>query len=164
MVYTEKTGAQRLPAATWPAGPFLFMTATRSRARQPNGSARSVFSGDRGATLQQQFPQHRTVAAGFILAVAADREIGVLRQSGEQIKQSPGMRAAHFGAVTAHEMCPLGFAGSVQTDTDGLCARGKVRAPHVVPVLRRELALGHAPRRAAHGTDSRTLALDARAA
>lgn len=113
MVYTENTGAQRLPAATWPAGRFLFMTATRSRARQPNGSARSVFSGDRGATLQQQFPQHRTVAAGFILAVAADREIGVLRQSGQQIERSAVLWTAHFSAVALHERRPLRIRGGL---------------------------------------------------
>src|SRR3990167_1352708 len=116
------------------------------------------------ARFGEKCAQHRAVAVRFVLAIAAHGEVGVLRHPCQQRQGVAVVRRGHLGAVLALEGSPLLGRGGGLGLLDGLGARGQVGVPDVVPVLRRELLLGHAARRAAHGADAGALAGYARAA
>src|SRR5690606_25921394 len=115
-------------------------------------------SGDPGALAGEELPQDGAVAAGLVRAVAADGEVGVLREDGQQLQRPACVRRLHLGAVAAGEALPAGLARVGLEQADGFLAGRHVREPHVVPVVRRDARLGDAARRAPHRADARPLA------
>src|SRR5262245_52437914 len=53
-------------------------------------------SREQGSGLPQQVAQHRPVASRLVLAVAADREIGPVRQDGQQLDRVGGGGRPHL--------------------------------------------------------------------
>lgn len=62
--------------------------------------------GDFRPALHQQRPQHRPMAMRLILAIAPDRQMGLVRQRGQHVEQSRGIAFVHLGAEAAHECVP----------------------------------------------------------
>jgi hypothetical protein len=58
-------------------------------------------------SLQKQRAQHRSVTALFVGAIAADGKVGLMRESGKQIKSSAILRDRHFSAEFSQEGFPL---------------------------------------------------------
>src|SRR3954468_18701391 len=59
------------------------------------------------AALAEQLPENRAMAARFILAIAADRQIGFLRKAREQLEQALRCGRPHLAAVSACESGPV---------------------------------------------------------
>ncbi len=57
--------------------------------------------------LDEKLPQDRSVAAAFVLTVAADREIGRVREHGQERQVMLGRGRGHFGPVLPGELRPL---------------------------------------------------------
>jgi hypothetical protein len=49
------------------------------------------------AALREKLAQDRAMATRLILAVAANREIGVLRERRQKVERAPGDRGVHLG-------------------------------------------------------------------
>ena len=62
---------------------------------------------DLGPVLDEQLPQDGTVAVVFVLAIAAHREIGRVRQRGQEFEVVPGLGRGHFRPVLPHKRRPL---------------------------------------------------------
>ena len=73
---------------------------------RPCPRRRSKPSIDRRAALRQQFAQHRAVAVVLVLAIAAEREGGLVRQRGQQVQQMAGLGLLHLGVELALERGP----------------------------------------------------------
>src|SRR5687768_10145301 len=101
-----------------------------------------------GAGLDEQLAQQRAVAPGFVLAIAADRQVGPVGESGEQGQQALSDRGAHFGAVAPHVRAPARRRELVRVRVaHQLGARSEVRDPDVVVVEARVVRLPDAARR-----------------
>ena len=88
------------------------------------------------------------MASLFVLAVAADGEVGVVRKGGEGVEEAAGIGFGHFGFVALREARP-GF-GIVERGLHGAEEGGagrEVREPDVVPVVLRKPGLRDAARR-----------------
>jgi hypothetical protein len=72
---------------------------------------------------------------GFVFAVAADGEIGVMGEAGEEFDRVTVFGRGHFGAVLFDEFGPLSWSLSGQAEFHGGKARGEVGEPNVVPIL-----------------------------
>src|SRR5581483_6484940 len=105
------------------------------------------------------------MAATLVLAVAADGEVGVMRQRRERRDVVSRIRDAHLAAIAPREGFPsrrrerLGHHPAEQLE-----ARREVREPNVVVIELRVIALLHAARRLAHGAEPQALAFLARRA
>jgi hypothetical protein len=119
--------------------------------------------GERRAPLRQEFPHQRAVAAALVLAVAADREIGRVRQRGEQVQHAAGLRPAHLGPIAPGQRAPAALLLRAPSDPEQLLGRRQIRKPHVVEIPARELGLRHASRRTPNGPDPQPLTLGPRA-
>jgi hypothetical protein len=113
-----------------------------------------------GALLGEQCSKYRTMAMRFALAVAADREVGLVRQRGKQLDGVAVVRRRHFRTVLPGEGAPLGGRLGRLPELHGFDAWGKVREPYVVPIARGELGLWNTPRRATHRSDANALVRD----
>src|SRR5262245_38018135 len=102
------------------------------------------------------------MAARLVLAIAADRKVRVLRKRGEHIEHPAVVRLRHLGAVLASERRPLRCRLRTLPQLHRSIARREVRKPDVVPVLRSELFLRHAARRAAYRPDAQAFAVASR--
>ena len=123
------------------------------------GAVRHTSAGQVGAVVGEQLAQHRAVAAGLVLAVAADGDVGLVRERGDQLEQVTSLRRRHLLAVVADERRPLPLGLGVERPGDQLLTGGELGQPGVVEVPPGELAPGHPARRPAHGADPQSLAL-----
>jgi hypothetical protein len=64
-----------------------------------------------GAPFCKQIPQNRSVALPFVFAIASKREVGLMRQRGEQIEISCGLGLFHFRAKASLERSPSCIVG-----------------------------------------------------
>src|SRR5262245_25680025 len=64
-------------------------------------------STDRRAAFSQEFAKNRSVTPRFVLAVAADREVRLMRESREQIEGSPRRRFVHLRTEGPQKSLPL---------------------------------------------------------
>src|SRR3989338_9026585 len=90
----------------------------------------------------------------FIFAVAADREIVLVGERSEQFDRVAVFGSRHFSTVFFEERRPLRGRLGMMRELHSFETRRQVGKPHVVPVPRSELGLGHAARRAAGGADA----------
>src|SRR4029453_18059329 len=89
-----------------------------------------------------------------ILAIASDREVGVMGQLRQQCDGLRGVRLTHLGPILPRESVPPRRGIRLLTKLQRGGARCKRRIPDVVPVLAREFGLGHAARRSSDGADA----------
>ena len=103
--------------------------------------------------------------AALVFAVAADREVRMVRQLRQHLGRMARVRPRHLAATYFFaKLRPLRRRLRRQPQLHRLQARRQGREPHVVIVALRELALRHAARRPAHRADARALARRSRAA
>src|SRR5574341_953930 len=145
------------PLATSSTGP----RATSGAQRTTQGEGVSI---DACTVLPQQLAQDRAVAARLVLAIAADREVRMMRQRGKQLGQAPRRGGFHFLEITTRKLSPaLVRPGLSDRPSEERFARREIRQPEVVVIAPREIRLAHAARRAPHGAEARALAFGARA-
>src|SRR5690349_3965729 len=104
------------------------------------------------------------MATRLVLAIAANGEIRLVRQRGEQIKHAAVIGPRHFGTITPRKCRPLAGRMTRQGEFYGVRGRCEVRQPDVVPVARREPRLRNAARRPPHRPNSQSLARKSRRA
>src|SRR5262249_1582416 len=76
--------------------------------RFTSGAQRTTHSdGDSGPIVGKKRAQDRAVAAAFIRAVAADREIAAVGKQSEQLEQPLRLRPCHFASVEPFESLPV---------------------------------------------------------
>src|SRR3954453_14684418 len=95
----------------------------------------------------------------FILAIAANGKIRMMRQRGQKLDSVAVLWCGHFSAVLFYKLPPLGRRRRLLRDFHCPEARSQVRKPHIIPVLRCELRLRHTPWRTSNGSDAQTLIL-----
>src|SRR4051812_12059276 len=95
------------------------------------------------------------MAARFVLAIAADGKIRVMRQGREDVERLARVRRGHLRAVLAREGLPLRVAFGRHAELERGCARREHRVPDVVEIPPGELAFRHAAWRATHGAEAR---------
>ncbi len=120
-----------------------------------------VGSAQVGSALVEQFPQDRAVAARFLFAVAAHGEVGLLRQSGQQVQVATRLWRLHLSEEPSPEGPPGPFVLEWVRLQQGFAWR-EIGKPDVVDVPAGILGLGNAPRRTADGPDAKALRLQAR--
>jgi hypothetical protein len=98
----------------------------------------------------------------FPRAVAADGEVGLLREGSEQRNGVVVLGRGHLCTVLANERGPLSRSFSLLPELHCLHARCQVGEPYVVPVLAGELGLGDSSRRTTNGPDADALVLHSR--
>jgi hypothetical protein len=98
------------------------------------------------------------MAARFLCAIAAKREMGMVRQRGKKIKRPAVRRRSHLGAVFLHECGPRAFGRGALRQRDQFRTGRKIWKPDVIPVLRSVFSLRDAARRPPNRADSKTLA------
>src|SRR5689334_18666443 len=106
-----------------------------------------------GAAVLQELAKHRPVTAGFIFAIAANRQVRVVRESRQQIKRPPRHRQIHLRFEGANKALPFGCRDRSQGLRHQLRAGGKVRIPDIEPVVGRKAFLANAARRTPHRAD-----------
>src|SRR4051794_10939547 len=111
--------------------------------RVPDRSARSA---DRRATLLEKRAQHRAVAMRLVLAIAADREISLVGERGEEVEGVPRRRLVHLGAEAAQERLPFLRRPCRLGARHEIGAGRKIGVPDVEPVIRGIALLAHPPR------------------
>jgi hypothetical protein len=99
------------------------------------------------------------MATGLVLAIAANGEVGLFRQSGKQRDESRGRRLAHFVSEAPRECCP-----ALRRPRFGHRPRYKlriwreVRKPHIKEVAPRVILLPHSARRTSNGAHAQPFA------
>src|SRR6478672_6036273 len=109
------------------------------------------------APVLQEFAKHRPVAAGFVFAVAADRQVCVMRESRHEIKRPPRRWHIHLRFEGADEAFPFGSRDRSQGLRYQLGAGGEVGIPDVEPIVGRIAFLANAARRTPHRADPNSL-------
>jgi len=104
-----------------------------------------------GTLLCEEFAQLGAMAMGFVFTVAADGEIGVMGERGEEFDGMAVFGSGHFGAILFDEFVPLGRIRGGEAEFHDRKTRGEVRKPNVVPVLGSEFGFGHAAWRTTNG-------------
>src|SRR3990172_9182649 len=104
------------------------------------------------------------MAMRLVFAVATDREVRMLRQRCEQLDCPAALRVCHLGPVFPGKCEPFTWGRGRLARLHGFDAGREVGKPHVIPVLRCEIGLGHTSRRASDSADSSSFALDPLAA
>ncbi len=67
----------------------------------------SALDDDLGSPFEQQVPQDGAMAVRFVLAIAADGEVGLVRQRCQEVEDAAIVGAAHLRAVALRESRPL---------------------------------------------------------
>lgn len=106
--------------------------------------------------LLQQFAQQRAMAARFVLAVTAHRQVGVVRQRRQKIQVPARIRHFHFCQETAPEHLPRCVVVRISTFQQRFTGR-KVGKPNVIEVATRAFVLRHTAWRTANGADAQAL-------
>ena len=104
--------------------------------------------------LREQFSQDRTMTTRLVLAIAADREVGPVRQRSQRVENVTGVRLLHLSAVTPDERLPRTFRVAGESDRNKLRTRRQIRKPDVVPVVRRLARARNTARRTPHSADA----------
>src|SRR5262245_47313829 len=95
------------------------------------------------------------MAAGLVLAVAADREMRGPGERGEHGDEPRGGRRAHLRTIAPRELRPSRLRpGPGLRPRDERRARRKLGQPDVEIVARRVLLFAYAARQPAHGADA----------
>src|SRR5262245_61731918 len=115
------------------------------------------------AALREQLAQHATMAVPAVLAVAADRKVGVMRERRQRVEQVDRRGLAHLGTETAGESRPPARIVAIDAAHQRQAWR-QFRQPDVVVIAPGEFALRHAARRATHCAEACALATHAGAA
>ena len=76
-------------------------TVQERSARKPVSLAISSPRQAKSAPRSQQFPQHGAVAAVLVLAITAERKIGLMRQRGQHIEFTAAIRRANLFGISA---------------------------------------------------------------
>src|SRR6185369_3168632 len=97
------------------------------------------------------------MAVLLIFTVAADREVSLVGQPGEQFNGMSILGRSHLGAVLLDKRCPLSRCFGFLPLLHCFDARGQVGKPHVIPILRGELSLWHPPGWTANSSDTYAL-------
>src|SRR5690606_17438215 len=142
-------------------------TAPRIDDNEPNTEMRSgrpERSGHRGAGVRKQLTQHRAMTARRVLAVAADREVRVLAERGEELDEVSGRGSGHLLAIGPLERPPLLVRLGMERTRHEALARTELREPRVIEVAGGELDLRDAPRRTTDRPEPQALIIGARRA
>jgi len=94
------------------------------------------------------------MTALLVLAVAAERKVGLVRERGEKVQQARGFWRSHLRPEFALEHPPRFGVVRVERERDEPLARRERRHPDVIEIALGEIRFGHAARRTAHGTES----------
>src|SRR5688500_15581361 len=138
------------PLATSSTGPRV--TSSAQRLTHADGSSESC------AMLGEQLAQDGAMAALRVFAVAANREIRVRRQRGEEADQAIGRRRLHLAAIRLGEARPVLLRLRHQPG-----AGREIGQPQVVIIAPRVIGLAHAARRPAHRAQTQAFVRRARA-
>ena len=98
------------------------------------------------------------MAAGFIFAIAADREIAGVREGGKQIERCPAIRPRHLSAISFPELGPIARALRLLREFYSGGAWRERRQPYIVEIPGRIILFWHAARRPPHRADAQALA------
>src|SRR6185503_1152305 len=148
--------------APWAKASWLASSTARKGKRRITTSPRSV---DPGPVLGQQLLQQRAVAEGLVLAIAADREIGLVRQPCQQLDDALRAGLGHLRPVALGECRPAMLVELPRGgEADQRRARSELREPQVEVVALRILGLLHPARQPAHRAQPEPFAGRARAA
>src|SRR5688572_24577373 len=104
------------------------------------------------------------MATPFVLAIAADGEVGTVGQRRQEPEEVSFVWRAHLGAIPPGKCRPLALRRGRLRGLDQLRARRQFWKPDVVPVLRSVLILGYTAGRTPHRTDAKAFATRAWAA
>src|SRR5678815_4973261 len=99
------------------------------------------------------------MAATLVLAIAAHRKIGVMRQGREHVQRLARRRHGHLGAILARDRGPLRVGLGAEAELHGGQSGREYRVPNVVPVEAREILFRHAARRPTYRAEARAFAL-----
>lgn len=115
-------------------------------------------SDQRRASLDEQLAQKRTMAVSFVCAIAADGEMGGVRERSKRIEEVTRLPLVHLGSVAARECVPGARGSARQRCLHQLLTGREVRKPYVVPIACSELGPRDASWRAANRAEANTLA------
>ena len=104
------------------------------------------------------------MAVRLVLAIAAEREIDLVRQRGDQVERVAVVGRSHLGAVLAEKFRPVLRRLRRVRELHRLRLRPEIGIPHVEPVLRGIFGFRHAARRPPHRADARAFMRQPRAA
>ena len=97
-------------------------------------SINSIGSYHLGTSSNEQLPENRSMATRLIRAIAADREVGSMRESRQQIENPTIFRTCHLAAIALHESGPLAVVFSRERKFDRRRRGGQIGQPDVVPI------------------------------
>lgn len=103
------------------------------------------------------------MAAGFILAIAAHRKVGLVREGGEQVEEMRRFRLFHLGAkLPLKGLPPASIVAGMQCKGDQIRRGRQGRQPNVIEVAPGEVGFGNAAGRAADRAQAEALMGQAR--
>src|SRR5882724_1378095 len=115
------------------------------------------------AVLHEQLAQDRAMALVLALAVAADREVRLVGQPGEELERALTRGLPHLAPVALHVAAPArGRERLRERPTHQLRARRQLRVPDVEEIAAGIVGLAHAPREPADRAQPQPLARRAR--
>src|SRR5579859_1710646 len=89
------------------------------------------------SALGEELTQDAAMAADLVRAIAAYRELGGVRQGGQQIERSCRIRSLHLGPELAGEALPASLVVRPQRLLEQRLARREHRKPDIVEVAPR---------------------------
>src|SRR3954469_11978394 len=99
------------------------------------------------------------MAAFLALAIAADGDVGLLRQCREQVNEPLGARIAHLAVVVTRVFSPACLRPRLgERPAHPLLARRELRQPQVIEAAARIVGFAHAAGRTTHDADAQTFA------
>src|SRR5205085_2235644 len=96
--------------------------------------------------------------AAFVLTIAAQGKIRLMRQRGKHVKLAASIGNAHLPPELAREHGPCPVVLSVQRFAYQPRAWRQIRKPYIVIIELRKVALRNAARRAPNGSEPQALA------
>lgn len=120
---------------------------------------------DIGATIGEQLAEDRAMAAGLVLAIAADGEVCLVGEGGEQVEEVGRFRLLHLGAKFPLEGLPAaGVVAGFQGNSHQAGRGRQRRQPDIVEAAFGEVGFGDAAGRTADGADAQAFLGQARGA
>jgi hypothetical protein len=111
--------------------------------------------------LLKEVFQDGSMATPLVVAVAANRKVGGVRQRRQQSEQSGPLRLFHLGSIPLFQLSPRSSAAVRLLEvSDDVGARRKIRKPDVVEVEAGVVGFRDAPRWAAHRADAKPFVLE----
>src|SRR5262249_27752764 len=105
------------------------------------------------AALLQQLAKNRTVAASLVFAVAADRQVGAMRERRQQIERPSCRRRIHLRFEGADKAFPFSLSHCRLALRHQRRAGREVGIPDIEPVVARVAVLANSARRTSHRAD-----------